>query len=145
MKTHVAILKRQYLKLILSGQKNMECRLTRINCPPFGKISVGDCILLKESGGPVKGQAIARKIWSFENLDPKQIKNIRKRFNHRIQADDAFWTDKENARYATLISLKKIKSFTTPYRIKTPGFKAWLIGKPDLCHSERSEESLTNQ
>ena len=113
MQSHVAILKRQYLNLILSGRKKMECRLTRINCPPFGQIAVGDKILLKESGGPVWACAIARKIWFFENLNPDRVKNIRKRFNHRIQADDAFWNAKENARYATLISLKEIKKFNS--------------------------------
>jgi len=97
----------------------------------FGQIAVGDIILLKESGGPVRARAVARKIWFFENLNADRVNNIRKRFNHRILADDSFWNSKENSRYATLISLKTIKKFNPPYRIKTPGFKAWLIGKPE--------------
>ena len=41
---HIAILKRRYLELILSDQKRIECRLTRIPCAPFGRIGPGERI-----------------------------------------------------------------------------------------------------
>ena len=48
MRIHIAILKRSYLSLILTGQKRLECRLTKISCPPFGQIAGGEKVLLKE-------------------------------------------------------------------------------------------------
>ncbi len=76
MRIHIAILKRPYLSLILTGQKRLECRLTKISCPPFGQIVGGERVLLKESGGPVRGQAEVKKVLFFEGLTPDKIDSI---------------------------------------------------------------------
>jgi len=126
MRIHIAILKRSYLSLILEGQKRLECRLTKISCPPFGQIAAGEKVLLKESGGPVRGQAEVKKVLFFKNLTPDRIDSIYRDYNDQIYGADEYWQSRRNCRYCTLIRLKNIKS-CGPYRLRTRGMRAWLI------------------
>lgn len=68
MTKHLAILKQPYLDYILSGQKTIESRFSRLKSAPFGVIKAGDIVLLKESGGKVKGEFEVDKVLFFENM-----------------------------------------------------------------------------
>ena len=126
MRSHIAILKKPYLELILAGKKRLECRLTKTRRVPFGKIAAGDKVLLKESGGPVRGKAMVEKVRFFEGLDEKSIREIQKEYGEQIMADDDFWGARSGARYCSLIWLKAIENIK-PYIIKTKGMRAWII------------------
>jgi len=128
MKTHIAILKQQYLNYILQGQKQLECRLTKVQCLPFNQIAPGEKVLLKQSAGPVKGRATVQAVRFFDNLTPSKIKKIHQDYNEQIMGADDFWQSRRNCRYCTLIWLKNIE-IITPYSIKTNGMRAWLISK----------------
>ena len=69
------------------------------------KIQIGDAILIKISGGPVVAVAQAHKVRFFCDLDAKTVDALRASFNDRIQAGDAFWKEKQKAKYATFIYL----------------------------------------
>ena len=124
---HIAILKKPYLNLVLAGSKTIECRLSRLACPPFGRIKRGERILLKESGGPVRAQARAGTVRFFENLSPPDVEKILRDYNHLILGEPDYWTAKTSSRYATLIPLENVQPLR-PYRlVKRWNMRAWIV------------------
>lgn len=49
---HLAILRQPYLDLIADGTKTTESRFNTKRAAPFGKVAVGDLVLLKEPVSP---------------------------------------------------------------------------------------------
>ena len=125
MRSHVAILKRPYLDLIVTGQKQVECRLTRVKCPPFGQIGPGEKIVLKESGGMVRGEAWVEVVRFFEPETPADVAKLYRDYNKLIMGAKEYWQDRCDCRFCSLIWLKDVKKIE-PYRIKTSGMRAWL-------------------
>lgn len=125
-RSHTAILKRPYLNLILSGAKSIECRLTRIPCPPFGRVAPGEIVRLKESGGPVRGEAVVARVKFFENLTAAKIGRMEKKYNKQIMGTPDYWESRGDCRYCSLIWLKDVRPIE-PYRIKHRGMQAWLV------------------
>ena len=123
---HLAILKRHYLDLILSGQKSVECRLTRVACAPFGRIAPGERVLLKQSSGPVRGQAVVEKILFFDDLTPRAVQKIRRGYNNLIQALPEYWESRQDCQYCTLVWLSEVRR-VEPYRFPKKGMQAWVI------------------
>ena len=68
MNHHLAILYPVWIELILDGSKTIESRFSKVRCAPFGKVSTGDTVYLKVSGGPVKGHFTVADVTTFENL-----------------------------------------------------------------------------
>jgi hypothetical protein len=50
---HLAILVEPFLGYILDGSKTVESRFSNRQCAPFGRVRIGDIILLKGASGPV--------------------------------------------------------------------------------------------
>jgi hypothetical protein len=101
---HLAVLAEPFLSLVLDGRKTVESRFTRVRCAPFELIGEGDIILLKQVAGPIRGLVLATHA-SFYELDKKTFAAIRRRYSRTICADEAFWRDRRDAAYATLIEL----------------------------------------
>ncbi len=101
---HLAIFAEPFLSMVLSGEKKIDSRFSRIRCAPYGEIGHGDVILLKEVSGPICGLALAQRTWCYD-LGIEPIDRIRDRFGAAIGADDEFWASRANALYATLIEL----------------------------------------
>jgi len=125
-RSHIAILKRPYLELILNGSKRLECRLTRVGCAPFGQIASGEKILLKESAGAVRGEARAAKVLFFEGLTPQGVERIYREHNQAILGAEDFWQGRRDCRYCSLIWLTDVRP-VEPYRIKTAGRRGWIV------------------
>ena len=101
---HLAVFSEPFLSRVLSGEKMIESRFSRNRCAPYGEIGDGDIILLKEVAGPIRGVTLARRAWCYD-LSVEPIGRVRDRFGGDICADDAFWTARADALYATLIEL----------------------------------------
>jgi hypothetical protein len=101
---HLAVFTEPFLSLVLSGQKTLESRLSRCRIAPFDAISPGDVILVKAAGGPIRGVALAQRIWFFD-LSSSPIRTLRERFGHGICADEEFWDRKHDAAFATIIEI----------------------------------------
>jgi hypothetical protein len=101
---HLAIFAEPFLSLILDGRKTVESRFSRNRCAPFGRVSDGDIILIKEVAGPICGLTLAKRTW-FYDLTLEPLGRIRDRYGASICADEAFWNSRRNAAYATLIEL----------------------------------------
>ncbi len=109
MPIHVAILKRLYLNLILSGQKTVESRLTRTAQPPLGCIAPGERIFLKASSGPFMATAVAGKIEQHDNLEPYDILRLRLLHDRTVCGDDAYWELKKDSRFAVFVELTEVE------------------------------------
>ena len=126
MTYHLAILKKQYMDLILTGEKTVESRFTKTRRAPFGGIKAGDRIFLKLSSGPVVATAFARKVIFKDSLCPYQIEKIKQQYNQYILGSDEFWDSVKKSRYATLVWLEKIEPIK-PLKINKKDWRAWVI------------------
>lgn len=76
--------------------------------PPYLSIAAEDVILIKRSGGPVVGVALARTA-DFYQLSPTVLADIRAQFAYKLFAlDEAFWESRAGKQYATLIELDAV-------------------------------------
>src|SRR5688572_22785698 len=80
---HLAIFQEPYLSFIMEGKKKIETRFAKRPCPPFNKVTDGDVVLLKHSGGDIVGICEVEKVW-FYHLDPDAFEIIKDRFGELI-------------------------------------------------------------
>lgn len=123
---HVAMLWKQYLDAILEGRKRVECRLTQIACAPFRRIGEGDRIYFKISAGPFRATALAGRVLFFSGLTPKDVADLRARYNTLICGEADFWLRKSQAKYATLVWLQEVQPILTGPDVKPQRGLAWL-------------------
>jgi hypothetical protein len=110
---HLAIFVNPFLDAILDGRKTIESRFGVHRSAPFERVRAGDFILLKKSGGPVVGIAIAGEA-SYFALDAERLADIRARYAARIYAeDDEFWEARAEKRFATLIEIDEVAKIET--------------------------------
>ncbi len=127
MSVHVAILKPQYLRLILAGRKTIESRLTLTAQPPFLQVSAGERLFFKQSGGPFGATALARQVESFANVTRDQMRRFYTELNERIQGDREHWVQKRDANFATFIHLRDIEPLDVGPDYGRANMKAWFV------------------
>jgi len=125
---HLAIFNEPFLALIYKGEKKIESRFSINQVAPFKKISKGDIVILKSSGGPVTGLFLAGDINFFTNLTKTKLKEIEKNYGKKICShyDSNFWINRATTKYLTLIEVGKIKALT-PFKIEKKDRTAWSI------------------
>ena len=123
--SHLVIVKKPYLELILSGEKTIELRLTRAVRPACGRVSRGDRLWLKASGGPVCGTAIVGDVKYYSDLRPERIAEIRCCYGDRIGGDDAVWAGMMDCRSGVLVWLADVRRID-PIRIYKKDGRAWV-------------------
>jgi hypothetical protein len=123
---HLVILKKPYLDAILAGRKRIESRLSKTKSYTFGRVLTGDKLFLKESSGPVCATAMVTAVKNFDNLTPKQITEIKQRYNDYIIGSDEYWRSKSDCRFGFLVWLEDVKSIK-PVRINKKDWRAWVV------------------
>lgn len=131
MSKHLAIFVGDYIEKILKGEKTIESRLSKDKIAPYCKINKGDEILLKQSGGLIIGKVEVDNVLYYENLNPETIAKLRKEYNSEILAEEKYWSDRANCRYASLIFLIKPNRFLTPLKSKKHDRRAWVVLEND--------------
>ena len=130
MQHHLAIFTQPWLDLILEGKKTIDSRLSKVQCAPYDKISAGDVVYMKESGGLVKGQFIASKVDTYEDLTLEILRNINTQYHQEIFVDLGFqglrdkWSD---SKYATLIHVSNVITYRKPFPYPRKGRTAWVL------------------
>ena len=81
---HLAIFKGEGGNLILTGKKTIESRFSRRKDPPFGQISTGDLVYIKQSGKDIIGQFRVKKVIFYDGLTPDDVSEIEERFGKKI-------------------------------------------------------------
>lgn len=123
---HIAILKQPFFNMVLSGEKTIESRWSMNKIPPYDKVSVGDKILLKESGKDVTAIAIVKDV-KYYQLSPELVEEIRLKYGKQIGTDKfKDWKSTMQKRYCTLIWLCNVKEIE-PIKVKRSNGAGWLI------------------
>lgn len=121
---HLAVFAEPFLSLVLDGRKTIESRFSRVRCAPFGHVSEGDIILVKEVAGPVCGIALARRAW-FYDLVHEPLDRIRQSHGDSICGDDGFWESRRGAAFATLIELAETTAIS-PFPYAKRDRRGWV-------------------
>src|SRR3989338_8802827 len=90
---HIVFLKTKYFKKIIDKEKTIESRWYKYKKPPFQQISVNDILYLKESGRSVSAKANVSKVLFFDNLNPKKIKQLLKKYGKNIGVEMSFFNE----------------------------------------------------
>ncbi len=128
---HIAILHKRYLDAILSGDKTIESRLSRIRTEPFGRVKAGERIYFKQSSGPFRATAIVRSVKSYDDLTPARVRTMRRDHNDGILGDGPYWSAKSRATCATLMWLDEVEPIEFGpdlSGVQSPGSRrAWFV------------------
>lgn len=133
MRKHLAILHRSVIDSILSGTKTIETRFSEKKIAPFGAISVGDLVFMKEPGGDIIGQFRVKKVFSYEGLTEKDIEKIFQDFGKEIswenqEEEAAFFEQKKSSKYGTLIFIgESERLITSPVIFKKSDQRGWVV------------------
>jgi len=128
---HLAIMNKSWklIPKILAGEKTIESRWYKAKFPPWDKIKRGDTVYFKNSGEPVTARAKVSNVIQFENLSPKIITNIVKKYGKAICLQDANYKKWVNGKkYCILIFLKNPEKIQ-PFNINKAGYgmsAAWI-------------------
>ena len=126
MNNHLVILKKPYLDAILEGRKQVESRFSRAKPAAFGRLLVGDRLLLKVSSGPVCATARVAAVENFEDLTPPKIIGLEQRYNRYILGSDEYWRSKADSKFGLLVWLKDVRRIE-PVQIRKKDWRAWVI------------------
>lgn len=124
---HLAIMVEPYLSLLLQGKKTMESRFSQKKTQPFHRVSKGDIVILKKSGGDIVGVFEAKDIHYFELKSEEDIKAIRNEYNQQLCCSDKFWNSKMKSHYATLIDVGQLMRLT-PIQVSFKNRLSWISG-----------------
>jgi hypothetical protein len=134
---HVAIMKRQWelTDKILDGRKKAESRWMRSKKTPFGKVSPGDRVFLKDSGRKVRGMALVKDVRQFTDLNPLKVNSLLEKHHKELgmEKEDVpkFFRRFKDAKYCVMMKLEAAKRLR-PFRIDKSGFgsmSAWITIK----------------
>lgn len=125
---HLAIFLRGTAEKILSGEKQVEVRLSENRVLPYKAVAKDDEIYLKNSGGKIIGRSMVDNCLYYDHLNQAMLEDIYNKYHasHAL-VNDKFWRSKRKARFATIIFLKNPKKFLTPIIYKKNDRRAWVI------------------
>jgi len=127
MSIHVAILKREYLRMVLSGQKTVESRLAKVRCPPFGQVRPGERLFFKASGGAFMATAIADSVDDYVNQTPAQIDELYEQWNPAVCGSADYWQERRNRPFATMIRLRQVEPMDVGPKFAVQNMRAWYV------------------
>lgn len=125
---HVAIMVEPFLTYILNGKKTIESRFSKPLIAPYRRVAVGDIVLLK--AGPVVASFRASSA-QFVELDDRERVRLIRDYSDAICADRAFWDDRADKHYATLLGIGDVRQLT-PLKVDKRDRRGWLILRESL-------------
>lgn len=122
---HLAIFIEPFLQFVLEGKKTIESRFSMNQCAPFNKVSKGDIVLIKKSGGPIVAVCKVSERWYY-NLNADSWNEIKSYKDSLCAHDPNFWRDKKKASYATLMKISHVKE-VQPLAIEKKDRRGWIV------------------
>lgn len=122
---HVAIMTEPYLSKVLSGEKYIESRLTKVNIPPFERASAGDVVLFKRSGGAILAMTLVERV-KFEHLTPRKGPcSLAERYSDGLGYEPGYVETKMQAKFASLLWLGEVRNLPAT-SLEKHGRQAWV-------------------
>ena len=126
---HIVILKKKYFDMILSGEKTIESRFSLNKSAPYGKVNVGDILLLKRTGEDVTATARVKAVEYYDELYPELINKLRVRYGKEIGSTKMTeWFDAMTKNYGTLIWVEDVKEIE-PILVNRSCGAGWIVIK----------------
>ncbi len=122
---HLGIFTPSYLPLMESGVKTVESRWSKKWLPPYGRIDKGDVVFVKGSSGPVVSRFAVSFVKEFV-LVQGDLERIKKEFGRFIAAPDAFFDQKIDSKFCTLIGISNYEAID-PIVIDKKDRRAWVV------------------
>ncbi len=137
-KQHLAIFVPPFLDLILDGKKTIEGRFSRVRCAPFEAVEEEDTVLMKESGGLVRGVFVVVKVETFKDLDFEALKNLKINYSKGLcaNADPLYWGRRADCKYATLLHIGSFQRFDRPFPFPKKDRRGWIVIKNPILGIE---------
>lgn len=127
-KKHVGIFTPDLAEKILTGEKTVESRFSKSKIIPFAQVSAGDIVYIKPTGKDIIGQFEIEKVLFWDGLSKKDVLKIKEEFGDKIGADELFWNQKMDSKYATLIFIRQSTRFiTSPIKLQKRDQRGWII------------------
>ena len=123
---HVAVLKPEYIEMVLEGSKTIESRLLKTRSAPYGRIECGQTIYFKASGGGYGVQATVGGVEQHDGLTPRAVDRLRRKYQRRVCAPRQFWDARLEARYAVFLSLVEPRAIKSGPRLAPLYGRAWI-------------------
>lgn len=134
---HLAVCIEPYLRYILEGKKTVESRFSTRRFAPYHHVDPGDVVLLKQSSGPIVGICLVTHVW-FYKLNPQSWQELRTQFAQALCASDpAFWQEREQAAYATLMRVREVQAIP-PMSVSKRDRRGWVVLQPAERQMEMS-------
>jgi len=125
---HIAILRQPFFDMVINGEKTIESRWSMNKIAPYGKVNIGDEILLKETGKDVTARCVVKDV-KYYQLIPELVEEIRIKYGKEIGTDKfKDWQSTLKKKYCTLIWLEKVKKIE-PIKVKRSNGAGWLLIK----------------
>jgi predicted transcriptional regulator len=127
--THLMIVHPRYIGKLMTGEKLVEARLGRDRRAPFNHVRQGDVVYIKPTSQSVAARAVVERVDQYEDLEPVDIEKLQELYDDRVQGGDEFWESKSEARFATMITLSKVRPIGderfVPQELLVPSRNAW--------------------
>ena len=124
---HLAIFDKDLVEAIFSGAKKVDGRFSKIRVVPFGRISKGDIVWMKISGGKIVGYFKVSKVISFEHLTTKDLQLIKDVWGKDLYLSEKFWREREKVNFATLIFIDSVGKFLVPPKFVKKDLRPWVV------------------
>lgn len=112
-----------YLSYLVAGLKTIESRFSINRVDPFDRIKSGDLVLLK--AGAVIGAFVVDGV-DCRLLPPGGVTAVRQEHGSEIMADDGFWVLKQDAKFATLLTVGELLHFP-PFEVSKRDMRGWVV------------------
>ncbi len=127
MRHHLVIVREPYLKLLLSGKKKIECRLSTNRQPPYMAVTPGDLLWLKLPSRAIRAVATVGEVQFRTARCGAELTRWVRRFQKHIRAEDSFFDGADDrARYASLIGIESVIAIGPMPLYKTDQ-RAWVV------------------
>jgi S-adenosylmethionine:tRNA-ribosyltransferase-isomerase (queuine synthetase) len=124
---HVAIMKKSWrlIDKILAKEKTIESRWYLSRRCPWNIVKKGDVVYFKNSGEAIIAKAEVKRVVQFENLTPKDVKDILDEYGGAIgipkESKREFFNRFSQKTYCILVFLKNPQRIA-PFHINKKGF-----------------------
>lgn len=126
MRHHLVVLHSGYLKLLVSGRKRIECRLSSVRRAPFRAVAPCDLLWLKVPSRPILAIASVGRC-SFRELDRGGLAGLEQEYRDEICAESGFFEEAERwARYCSLIWIRTVVA-VRPLRFFKSDMRSWVV------------------
>ncbi len=128
MNKHLAVFSPKLADSLLSGDKRLDCRLSKVKIPPYGVVSVGDIVYIKPSGKQIIGKFNVEQVVYVDTPGEREWRWLYEELFDELAVDKKFLQDRRDSRYMTLIRIGPVASFfTPPARIVKHDRRPWVV------------------